>query len=141
MLQIEATFEVDANGEKSRLFQSDIVDRTVQEGGTRQARVRQAEDGDREWLEDIPCHCCDTRRRSPRDVFERRDKEEKFDTFTEKYPNEDEYGNAAAAHHAESADLDVSIEAHTRAIAALSKVWLTAVSSRVVPAMRSARLA
>ena len=56
----------------------------------------------------------------PRDVFERRDKE-KLDTFTEKYPNEDEYDNAAAAHDAESADLDVSIEALTRAIAALEK--------------------
>ena len=56
----------------------------------------------------------------PRDVFDSGDKE-KLDTFTAMYPNEDEYDNAAAAHDAESADLDVSIGALTRAIAALEK--------------------
>ena len=46
---------------------------------------------------------------------------EKLDTFTEMYLDEDEYDNAAAAHDAESADLDVSIEALTRKIAAREK--------------------
>ena len=37
------------------------------------------------------------------------------------YPDEDGYDNATASHDAESADLDVSIEALTRTIAALEK--------------------
>ena len=109
LLRIEATFEVDANGEKRRLSQFEI-DRTVQE-----ATYPDKHESDKQKIETkngwkiyhFTVRSTLTEEKS-KDVLESGDKE-KLDTFTEMYPDEDEYDNAAAAHDAESADLDVSI--------------------------------
>ena len=121
MLQIGATFEVDANGEKRRLSQFEI-DRTVQE-----ATYPDKHESDQQKIETkngwkiyrFTVRSTLTEERS-KDVFESGDKE-KLDTFTGMYPDEDEYDNAAAAHDSGSADLDVSIEVLTRTISALEK--------------------
>ena len=119
--RLKPRFEVDASGEKRRLSQFEI-DRTGQ-----QARYPDKLEFDKQKIETkngwkiYPFTVRSTRtEEKPKDVFDSGDNE-KLDTFTEMYPNEDEYDNAAAAHDAESADLDVSIRALTRAIAALEK--------------------
>ena len=104
LLQIEATFEVDANATYPDKHESDKQKIETKNG----------------WkIYRFTVRSTLTEEKS-KDGFESGDKE-KLDTFTEMYPDEDEYDNAAAAHDAESADLDVSIEALTWAIAALEK--------------------
>ena len=98
LLQIDATFEVDANGEKRRLSQFEN-DRTVHE-----ATYTDKHESDQQKIETkngwkiyrFTVRSTLTEEKS-KDVFESGDKE-KLDTFTEMYPDEDEYDNAAAAH-------------------------------------------
>ena len=119
LLQIEASFEVDANGEKRRLSQFEI-DRKVQEATYPDKSDEQKIETKNGWKIYRFIVRSTLMEEKSKDVFESGDKE-KLDTFTEMYPDEDEYDNAAGAHDAESANLNVSIEALARAIAALEK--------------------